>query len=377
MKIRKATRRYEDWLADELTIVAPDLELKHRLMVDALFPFFRATYYRWAQLWPDVCGDLAKAPAVLSVGDLHVENFGTWRDAEARLIWGINDFDETWPLPYTNDLVRLAASAQLAISGNHLGLAFKDAARAILEGYSESLSSGGRPFVLAERHPILREMAIHRLKDVGPFWERLDKCEPAPLKIPDAADKAVARMLPQPDLPRRYMHRIAGLGSLGRQRFVAMAEWRGARIAREAKAMAPSACWWAAGSKGPCRIQYQQILDTSVRCVDPYVRLKGKWIVRRLAPDCSRIELAALPRERDEMRLLHAMGFETGNVHLGSKQAQAVQRDLRKRGTSWLVYAAGEMVKAVTDDWDDWRKDTAPKQRAQAAEKRTKAAATK
>jgi len=36
---------------------------------------------------------------VLAVGDLHVENFGTWRDAEGRLIWGVNDFDEAWRLP--------------------------------------------------------------------------------------------------------------------------------------------------------------------------------------------------------------------------------------------------------------------------------------
>ena len=48
---------------------------------------------------------------MLAVGDLHVENFGTWRDADGRLCWGINDFDEADRLPYTNDLVRLAASA--------------------------------------------------------------------------------------------------------------------------------------------------------------------------------------------------------------------------------------------------------------------------
>jgi Uncharacterized protein conserved in bacteria (DUF2252) len=374
MKIRKSTRRYEEWLARELTIVAPDLELKHTQMTQSEFSFLRATYYRWAQVWPKVCADLAEAPVVLAVGDLHVENFGTWRDAEARLIWGVNDFDETWCLPYTHDLVRLAASAQFAISENHLSLAMKDAARAILEGYTEALTSGGRPFVLAERHPILRTMAIHRLKEVGPFWEKLEKCDPAPLKIPGPADKAVARMLPHPDLPRRYVHRVAGLGSLGRQRFVALAEWRGAKIAREAKAMAPSACWWAEGAKGPCRIQYQQILDTAVRCVDPYVRLKGRWLVRRLAPDCSRIELSALPKERDEMRLLHAMGFETGNVHLGSKKAPAIQRDLHHRGNTWLMHSSEAMVKAVTEDWEDWRKATAPRQRTQPAAKRTQAA---
>ena len=44
------------------------------------------------------------------VGDLHVENFGTWRDVEGRLVWGVNDFDEAYALPYTNDLVRLVAS---------------------------------------------------------------------------------------------------------------------------------------------------------------------------------------------------------------------------------------------------------------------------
>src|SRR5579883_363864 len=111
MKISKATARYENWLARHLTILEKDLELKHEAMRSAPFPFLRATYYRWAQVWPEICADAAHAPQVLAVGDLHVENFGTWRDIEGRLIWGVNDFDEAAPLPYTNDLVRLAASA--------------------------------------------------------------------------------------------------------------------------------------------------------------------------------------------------------------------------------------------------------------------------
>ena len=77
---------------------------------DAL-SFLCATFYRWAQLFPALCAKLARAPKVLGIGDLHVENYGTWRDAEGRLVWGINDFDEACPLPYTNDLVRLATSA--------------------------------------------------------------------------------------------------------------------------------------------------------------------------------------------------------------------------------------------------------------------------
>ena len=84
MKIQKATTRYEQWLATELTIVPTDLQHKHEQMSAALFPFMRATYYRWAQIWPEVCADLASAPVVLGVGDLHVENFGTWRERPAR-----------------------------------------------------------------------------------------------------------------------------------------------------------------------------------------------------------------------------------------------------------------------------------------------------
>lgn len=69
------------------------------------------------------------------MGDLHVENFGTWRDSEGRLIWGVNDFDEANPLPYTNDLVRLAASAEIADATQDLSIKPKDACDAILTGY--------------------------------------------------------------------------------------------------------------------------------------------------------------------------------------------------------------------------------------------------
>ena len=81
-------------------------------MKESVFAFLRATYYRWIQVWPEVCPQLVSAATVLAIGDLHVENFGTWRDIEGRLVWGINDFDEAYPLPYTNDLVRLASSGK-------------------------------------------------------------------------------------------------------------------------------------------------------------------------------------------------------------------------------------------------------------------------
>ena len=105
---------YEAWLSKHTRLIPADLEFKHQEMKRHAFPFLRATFYRWVDLWPEVCPDLQDAPRVLAVGDLHVENFGSWRDSEGRLVWGINDFDEAWTLPYTSDLARLGASALLA-----------------------------------------------------------------------------------------------------------------------------------------------------------------------------------------------------------------------------------------------------------------------
>ena len=286
------------------------------------------------------------------MGDLHVENFGTWRDAEGRLIWGINDFDESYPLPYTNDLVRLAVSAVLAIKENHLAISSADACAAILAGYEEALTNGGRPFVLADEHRWLRDAAFGALRDPAAFWEKMSKLPTVQEEIPCEVADAFQRWLPEPGLSYRVVHRIAGLGSLGRQRFVALADWRGGKIAREAKPLVASACLWEKPAAGPEEILYQKNIDAAVRVLDPWVQLEGHWLVRRLAPDCSRIELSSLARDRDEEKLLRAMGQETANVHLGDRQAaNAILDDLHKRPPAWLRKAAEKMAVATEDDW--------------------------
>src|ERR1700690_3268622 len=142
MNIVKATKKFEHWLGRHIHIVVQDLEIKHQQMASGVFPFFRATFYRWLQVWPEVCAELDRVPHLLSVGDLHVENFGTWRDTDGRLVWGVNDFDEACVFPYTMDLVRLATSALLAAREKRLTMKAKDAAAAILEGYESVMDEG-------------------------------------------------------------------------------------------------------------------------------------------------------------------------------------------------------------------------------------------
>jgi hypothetical protein len=51
MTIRKATSDYETWLAKHITLLPADLKRKHQAMAQDVFPFLRATFYRWMQLW--------------------------------------------------------------------------------------------------------------------------------------------------------------------------------------------------------------------------------------------------------------------------------------------------------------------------------------
>ena len=87
-----------------------------RMMVS---PF---TFFRGAAL--PMASDLASTPvsglAVQACGDAHLSNFGVFGSAERRLMFDVNDFDETLPGPWEWDVKRLAASLEVAARGNGL-----------------------------------------------------------------------------------------------------------------------------------------------------------------------------------------------------------------------------------------------------------------
>jgi hypothetical protein len=355
MNFIKATRSYEKWLAGHIRIVPGDLTYKHRYMAGSFFAFFRGTFYRWAQLWLEVCPELATAPVITSVGDLHVENFGTWRDAEGRLVWGINDFDEAFPMAWTNDLVRLLASVQIACPEGHLSIKPAAAAEILLDGYRKCLKAGGQPFVLAEEQSPLREMARDRLRDPERFWCHLEK-QRRTKSLPGGAEKVLLAALPKTCEPPKFAHRVAGVGSLGHERYIAVAEHHGGRVAREAKSRAPSACVWAgAKCKKGKKDFYRRLIENSPRCPDPFLVLTNKWVVRRLSPDCSRLELSEFPKRWDEEALLFSMGWETANIHLADGKAHALLKQLAKVRPSAFNHAATAMVTALRKDWKRWK----------------------
>jgi len=356
MDIIEATRRFETWLGRRISVVEPDLAYKHEQMRADPFLFFRATFYRWAQLWPQVCPRLAEARRVFAVGDLHLENFGTWRDAEGRLVWGVNDFDEAFPAAFTNDLVRLAVSTLLAArSSTHFQLKPREICHQLSNGYRKAVERGGEPFVLMEEHPKLRQMAVQQLRQPAPFWERLEaKTLPLKTDLPPAARKAFRDMLPEGLQPAyRVVRRPKGLGSLGRERYLAMAPWQGGLMAREAKPVVPSASLWAAKKRpGEGNPWLEKTVRAARRCADPYYHVDRGWLVRRLGPDCSRIDLEELTHHEDIASLLSCMGQETANIHLGTPKGR---KKIRSEWTSlpddWLEKAAQAMLESCLEDW--------------------------
>jgi hypothetical protein len=360
MDIVKATRRFEEWLQRRIPVVKQDLDYKHQQMRADPFLFFRATFYRWAQLWPDHCPKLARMAEVHAVGDLHIENFGTWRDAEGRLVWGVNDFDEAHPMAFSNDLVRLAVSALLAASSSpHFKLTPREVCAQLADGYQTCIEAGGEPFVLMETHPKLRRMALQDLRQPAVFWKRLEaKSVPLKGKPPDSVCKAICKILPEGAKPQyRVLKAPKGLGSLGRRRYLALVSWDGGRMAREAKDVVPSGCLWAQSERaGKGNPWLERTVLSAVRCQDPYYEVRRGWLVRRLGPDCSRIDIDELVHHQDLASLLYCMGQETANIHLGTpKGRRRISEAWGRLSPDWLETAAHLMFKLSLKDWNRFK----------------------
>src|SRR3569833_3461807 len=197
MDIVESTAHYEEWLGQQTAIDKVDLKTKHKDMADSPFTFLRATFYRWAQLWPEHSGKLADGPKVLVVGDLKVENYGTWRDREGRLIWGVNDFDESCRMSFANDLVRLAVSAQMAPASERVRtLSIEQTCAAIVDGYVRGMRGHGKPFVLAEENEWLHVQ--WRARNPVKFWRKIDALQLYRGDIPFGAIEALEYILPKP-----------------------------------------------------------------------------------------------------------------------------------------------------------------------------------
>jgi uncharacterized protein (DUF2252 family) len=143
---------------------------KWQLMAASPFAYFRGAV-------PVMAADLAVLPATGLVaelcGDAHVRNLGAFAAPDGRLVFDINDFDETIRGPFEWDLKRIAASLVLAGRGSgHKDASARQAAEVCIARYCALMST------LAEL-PVLEaaRYQVHRLAATGPVHQALLKAE--------------------------------------------------------------------------------------------------------------------------------------------------------------------------------------------------------
>jgi uncharacterized protein DUF2252 len=354
MSFKSDNAAYEDWLRAQCRrigcpVVEADLKYKHARMKESAFVFLRATFFRWAKRIETICPDLADAPAVLSIADTHVENFGTWRDAEGRLIWGVNDFDEAAAVPYPFDLVRLATSIRLA---DEPGPNNRVAADALLEGYREGLSKP-RPTLLDEQETWMREYVGVSDKKRRKFWDEVDRYPAAKPPPPAFVMKGLRTSIPDGAVISSTVRtRRKGGGSLGRPRYVAVAGWRGGRLVREAKALVPSAWDWA-HDVDSTSTRFLELARSRFRAPDPFLDVHDGFVFRRIAADSRKVNLG-----EDGMvlrkHLFRAMGFDLGALHAADRRASAIEHHLARLPDDWLHDAAKTAAVDVIQDFCEW-----------------------
>ena len=128
----------ETVLAAEKGRVSELLPLRHGRMVRSPFTFYRGSALAMAD-------DLASTPntgvRVQICGDAHLSNFGGFATPERRIIFSINDLDETLPAPWEWDIKRLAASFVVGCRDNRLSDAVaQDVAMTCVRTYRESMT---------------------------------------------------------------------------------------------------------------------------------------------------------------------------------------------------------------------------------------------
>jgi hypothetical protein len=350
--IQQSTSAYEDWLRAQLggEVVDKDLDRKHEKMRDSPFAFLRATYWRWAETVLEICPDLADGTRVLAVGDIHLENYGTWRDVDGRLVWGVNDFDEAAEMPFALDLVRLATSALVA--GNAQTASADDVCTAILTGYRDGLAKP-QALVLDRDGAWLRTLVAVSEKERAKFWRKIDA---APEELaPERYRKALVSAMPEPPPVMTTARRVAGAGSLGRPRWAGRADWRGGPVMREAKALLISS-WYRTHAPRGTRIHCAEIASARYRSPDPWYAVKDGIVVRRISPNNRKIEADDPAFSELTGEVLRAMGQELASVHLGcGDHAPAILADLERYQPGWLAADAGKMADAISRDHQHYR----------------------
>ncbi len=161
-------------LEEQAASRVPELvPIRYGRMLVSPFTFFRGAAYPMAA---DLAGEPRTGLDVQLCGDAHLSNFGAFAASDRRLVFSINDFDETLPGPFEWDVKRLVAS--FAVAGRDRGFDVKQR-RSINSAVSRAYREAIRDF--------------SELRNLDLWYSRIDVDEIAALAAQEASGKQLKR----------------------------------------------------------------------------------------------------------------------------------------------------------------------------------------
>ena len=358
--IRALTADYERWLGERIPLVGEDLRFKHTEMTNSVLRFLRGTYYLWLWRVAHLLPELLDRPQVPCVGDLHIENFGTWRDHHGTRRWGVNDLDELAWGGYPLDLVRLVTSAVLT---PHVALSTKDLCRIVLAEW-RAAEPGPAVKLDSPTAANLRDLLPAPTPVAHLIASLTSVPQTDPHRVP-AVVRAAASHTVEPGWAPTWYPRRAGTGSLGHPRIAAVGrDHCGHWSVREVKLLGPATTTWLHGRVEAGPGEHFPIVDdllygrvvTTLRGPEPSRRVQG-WQIRRLAPDVTRIELSQQRSPDTQRRMVRSMARAVAQVHgVDPARLAAARADSATLRDDWLREAVDVMVADIRHCHDQWRR---------------------
>lgn len=366
------------------------LSLKYERMRSSSFGFLRATCHLfYEQLL--ATGLFKSAPLTWICGDLHLENFGSYKGNNRLTYFDLNDFDEAALAPASWELVRMLTS--LLVGAESLSIKPLEArtlCSVFLDSYASTLSTGKAYWIESETaQGIVRKLLIGlRDRQRANFLNsrtvlkgkkralRVDGKRALP--VSNAQRKAVidfmarfAKAQSQPEFFKvlDVARRIAGTGSLGINRYAILVAGKGSpdgnflldlkqalgsSVATHLQSLQPK---WRSEAHRIVEIQ-RRMQAVSVALLQPVRFDEGSYVIRELQPLEDRVSLDQTHETADKLELVvNNMGQLLAWAHLRSagRQGSAIADDLiafglRKKWKAKLLVTARSCASQVKKD---------------------------
>lgn len=376
------------------------LAMKYRAMRTGPFAFLRGSCHLFYERLPRG-GVFKSAPSVWVCGDLHLENFGSYKGDNRLVYFDVNDFDESALAPASWDLVRLMTSLRIEVDGSSVGEVRKlMLCQTFLDAYASTLVLGKAYWVERETAQGLVRELLDRLRDRqrATFLDsrtvlkrkqrllRVDGKKALPPTDPQRAAittfmREFAKTQAQPEFFNvlDVARRVAGTGSLGVERYAILVQGKGSpdgNYLLDLKQALPSSLLpnlkvaqpkWKNEAQRIVAVQ-RRMQAVAMAFLQPVLFAETPCVLRALQPSEDRVPVSSSHRTRCDLdHLMRTMGQLVAWAQLRSagRDGSAIADELidfgsRKKWKEQLLGASQDCAVQVCKDaatfnaaWDD------------------------